>query len=336
MNPNPHILEPGFPLPLESQPVCSAQTVIWAERKSPVLSSSSLACLAHIPCVNLTSGCAHDCIYCYARGYRNFPGYNKIIIYKNMLEKLKSELIRKRNKPHAVYFSPSSDIFQPIPEVLELSHSILEFLLSKDIGIAFLTKGKIPDETLDLLINHANIVRAQVGIITHDDNVRKMFEPNAASIAIRLKQMAKMASGGIAVEGRVVPILPGITDTPDAIDRLCASISNSGIKRAAISALFLRPAITASLKQRILDKGILDDLFSFYKDGKRLAVHAGHSSVIPLSQMRREEIYNRFRQTVMKYGIDLSVCGCMNPDIGGRCNITGKWPKYGLQPGLLD
>jgi DNA repair photolyase len=301
--------------------------VICAERKSAVLSSSTLACLTHISGINLTSGCANDCVYCYARGYSIFPGENKVVIYKNILEKLKSELLRKRNKPHAVYFSPSSDIFQPIPEVLELSHSVLEFLLSKDIGIAFLTKGKIPDKTLNLLLNHADRVRAQVGIITHDDNIRSTFETNAANIDVRLRQMAKMAAGGIAVEARLVPILPGITDTPDSIDRLCAAISNAGIKHAAISTLFLRPAIAASLKQRISNKETLDGLLSFYKDGRRLAVHAEKSSVIPLPRQKREGIYARFRQIAEKYRIDLS---------GGTCNITGKWPEYGSRLSLFD
>jgi DNA repair photolyase len=309
--------------------------IIWAERKSPVLSSSSLGCLIDIPSVNLTSGCAHDCIYCYARGYSVYPGENKVVIYKNILEKLKKELLYKRNKPQAVYFSPSSDIFQPIPEVLELSHSILDFLLSKNIGIAFLTKGKIPDKTLNLLLNHADRVRAQMGIITHDDDIRMMFEPNAASIGTRLDQMARMAAGGIAVEARLIPILPHITDTPDSIERLCVTISDAGVKHASISALFLRPAIAASLKQHIAGKNILGDLLGFYRDTKRMAVHAEHSSVIPLPRQKREEIYDRFKQIAMRYRITLSICGCMNPDIGGVCNIAGKWPEHGLQPGLF-
>jgi len=43
--------------------------VIRAERKAAVLTPSSLACLTHVPTVNLTAGCAHECHYCYARGY---------------------------------------------------------------------------------------------------------------------------------------------------------------------------------------------------------------------------------------------------------------------------
>jgi len=310
--------------------------VIWADHKSAFLSSSSLACLTHIPSVNLTSGCAHECIYCYTRGYSIFPGENNIVIYKNVLERLKGELHHKRKKPQAIYFSPSSDIFQPVPEVLELSHSILEFLLSRGIGIAFLTKGYIPDKTLNLLLNNAESVRAQVGIITNDDFTRRIFEPNAASIDERLGLMAKMVAGGIPVEARLVPIIPGVTDTCDAIDRLCAAISSVGIKRAAISTLFLRPAIAASLKRHILNRDTLDTIFSFYKDRKRLAVYAEHSSIIPLPRQKRDEIYSNFKQSGRKHGIKMSICGCMNPDIGGTCNIAGKWPEPLSQPGLFD
>jgi len=55
--------------------------VILINRKSTILTSSALACLRHIPAVNLTSGCAHNCIYCYAAGYSNAPGKNKVVVY---------------------------------------------------------------------------------------------------------------------------------------------------------------------------------------------------------------------------------------------------------------
>jgi len=310
--------------------------VCWVERKSPVLSASSLSCLSHIPSVNLTSGCAHECVYCYARGYSVYPGENKVVIYKNTLEKLKSELPRKKNKPQAVYFSPSSDIFQPVPAVLELSHSILEYLLLSGIGVAFVTKGHIPDKTMGLLLNHAGKVRAQIGIITHDENIRWIFEPNTASVNQRLEQMKKMSLGGIAVEARIIPILPGITDIPECIDTLFQAIVKTGVTRASISTLFLRPAILGAIKRHIPDKDILGHLLDSYKDAGRLKVHAENSSVIPLPRLKREEIYSRFSEIANKYSIELSVCGCMNPDIGGTCNITGKWLVQNTQPDLFS
>ena len=96
-------------------------------------------------------------------------------MYENTLEKLKAELANKRTKPRAVFFSPSSDLFQPVPEVLRLGHRVLEFLFSEGIGVVFLTKGKIPDDTLSLLLDHTDNVRAEIGIITLDENVASMF-----------------------------------------------------------------------------------------------------------------------------------------------------------------
>ncbi|MHB8104753.1 MAG: radical SAM family protein, partial [Dehalococcoidales bacterium] len=241
----------------------------------------------------------------------------------------------KKSKPQAVYFSPSSDIFQPVPEVLELSHSVLEFLLTNGIGVAFLTKGCIPDKTMNLLLNHANRVRAQIGIITHDDNLRRIFEPNTASVDSRLGQMEMMITGSIAVEARIMPILPGITDKPDSISSLFQAIASTGVKRAAISTLFLRPTIVGSLKRNISDKVTLEKLLDIYAGERRLPVHAEHSSVTPLPRPKRQEIYTRFSQIARKYDINLSICGCMNPDIGGTCNIAGKWLTQDIQSSLF-
>jgi DNA repair photolyase len=310
-------------------------TIVRIERKSTVLSPSGLACLSHIPAVNLTAGCAHKCVYCYARGYSNYPGEDRIIIYKNTLEKLKNELFCKRERPAEVYFSPSSDIFQPIPEVLELGYSVLSHLLFNSIGVTFLTKGRIPEYTLKLLLNNADKVKAQIGIITPDDDIRKIYEPNAASIEVRLQQMKEMISGGISTEARLMPILPGITDDDNSLGRLFNAIARTGIKQTAISTLFIRPAIADSLLKRVPDRSTVRALLSLYKNMGRVAVHARNSSVIPLPRPVREKIYTNIRKIANKYDIAVSVCGCMNPDIGGSCNIAGKRSLQYAQPSLF-
>ena len=302
--------------------------VIEVDRKSAILTSSSIACLSHIPTINLTSGCAHGCLYCYTRGYSTYPGEGKMILYKNTLDKLRTELAHKRTKPPAVYFSPSSDLFQPVPAALELGYRVLEFLFSKNIGVAFLSKGVIPENTMELLLNHADKVRAQVGIITLDENIQRMFEPNAASLKARIEQMTKLIAGGIAVEARLDPILPGLTDTPDVLNSLFSTLAKAGVRRAAASVLFLRPSVVESLKRNLGNEKILQTLLSFYQDAKRLAIHAEHSSVIALPSARREEIYGRARSAAEKVGIELLICACKNPDLAhDTCNIGGTWPK---------
>ena len=315
-------------------------TLIKADRRSAVLTPSSIACLSRMPTVNLTSGCAHGCVYCYTRGYSSHPGENKVILYENTLEKLKNELARKRTKPQAVYFSPSSDFFQPIPEVLELGYRVLELLLSQDIGVAFLSKGHIPDKTVSLLLSHADKVRAQVGVITLDEDIQRMFEPNTAIPRVRIERIAKLVAGGIATEARLDPVLPGLTDSKDALLQLFSALAKVGVKRAAISALFLRHSVVESLKRNIRDREVLHRLLSFYEEARPMAIHAERSSVTALPRARREEIYTSISRVAEEHGIEPVICACKNPDLAhGTCNIGGTWPKYpksDAQPNLFD
>jgi DNA repair photolyase len=308
---------------------------LLAQRKSIVLTPSSLACLANIPSINLTSGCSHDCVYCYARGYSTYPGDGKVIIYTNTLEKVEKELAHKRTKPSNVYFSPSTDVFQPIPAVLELGYSIFEFLFSRNIGVSFLTKGRIPEKTMTLLLKNAPKVKAQIGIITPDDKIRKIFEPQTANIDTRLQQMAQLVAAGVEVEARIMPIIPGITDNIDDINQLFAAIINAGVYKVAISTLFLRPSIAVAFKQLIADKKLAQSVIQRYINQERISVNTKNSSIIPLLRVEREKTYLKIKEIADKYRVQISICGCMNPDIGGTCNIARVKTSQCAQPCLF-
>jgi DNA repair photolyase len=314
-------------------------TVIKAVRKSPVLTPSSLACLSVMPTINLTAGCLHDCTYCYIRGYSMFPGESKVIVYENTLEALRNELVRRPKKPRAIYFSPSSDLFQPAPEVLELTEAILKFLFSQGIGVAFLTKGCIPDHILRLLIDHAGLVRAQIGIIALDEGISQAFEPHAAAPRRRLEQMEALIAGSVPTEARFDPILPTLTDAPDCADRLFAALAQVGVKRAAAGVLFLRPAIVQSLRRNVAKREMLAPLLDAYRKREQMGIRANGSSVQTLPAEARREIFARMGETAAAHGIELSVCVCKNPDLArGSCNIAGTWPRRqprAVQPLLI-
>jgi hypothetical protein len=165
--------------------------VVLADRKAAVLAPSTIKCLRGMPTVNLTSGCAHGCLYCYARGYNMFPGEGRVVVYANTFEKLKAELPRKRKRPAAVYFSPSTDAFQPLPEVLDLGYRCMEHLLESGVGVAILTKGLIPERHMRLFEAHAALVQAQIDVATLDAEAQKAFEPGAAAPAARVAQAAR-------------------------------------------------------------------------------------------------------------------------------------------------
>jgi len=303
-------------------------TIILQERKSAVLTPSSLACLAAMPTINLTAGCAHGCVYCYTRGYRTYPGDEQVVLYSNTLEKLKTELARKRVWPQAVYFSPSSDVFQPVPEVLAMAYEVIAFLLSSGIGVAFLTKGKIPERHLELLAAHPKLVRAQVGLITVDESLLRTLEPHAPPPETRLAQIKALVDAGIATEVRLDPVVPGMTDGEESLTALLRAITAAGVKDIAVSTLFLRASLLSSAQSpeaRQLLQRMRRDLYCM---ATRLGIHAERSHVLALNLQTRERLYSKIRFHAEELGLKVHICGCKNPDISkGTCNIAGQWTK---------
>jgi len=53
---------------------------------------------------------------------------------------------------------------------------------------------------MELLLRHREDVRAQIGIITLNEDIRRVFEPNAARIEDRLRQIAALNARGIPTE----------------------------------------------------------------------------------------------------------------------------------------
>lgn len=313
-------------------------TVISAKRRSKVLTCSGIACLSVLPTINLTAGCLHDCNYCYIRGYRNYPGEGRIVLYEDTLERLQYELRPGKPKPRAVYFSPSSDLFQPAQEVLELTHAVLEFLLGQGIGVAFLTKGNIPVETLRLLSEHADLVQAQVGLITLDENMARAFEPHAAGPASRLDQIEALIAGGVRTAARMDPILPALTDDRQALDEYFVALGQAGVTRLAAGVLFLRPGILYWLKKNVPDD-MLAPLLEAYREEEKAVMRGAVYPIQNLSEERRREIFARLRQAAKERGIQLDICACKNSDVAtGSCNIAGTWPSRSggvAQPSLV-
>lgn len=296
------------------------------ERKSAMLSRSSLACLKSLPTMNLTVGCAHGCVYCYTQGYSIYPGASRVQYYHNAYERLADELPRKRKRPTAVYFSPSSDLFQPVPEVLEMGRKIIRLLFENDIGVAFLTKGQIPDEHMQLLLTRPELVRAQIGLITLDDYILKAFEPNAPSAAIRLKQAKELVQGGIATQIRLDPMLPGLTDGEKELNKLCKAIADAGVTRIAASVLFTRPRLAGILRRTLKDSDLLQKLLANYTQTTQIGIHAENSTVHAMPVKKRQAIYDRLQRIATPHGLTVHLCGCKNPDLTSEtCHISGVW-----------
>jgi DNA repair photolyase len=292
-------------------------------RQTPFLSPSGLRCLANLPTVNITAGCAHNCIYCYTKGYSVYPGEATIEIYEDMAERIADEIKRKRKKPAAVYFCPSSDPFQPIPQIRQIIFDVMKTILENGVGVQFVTKGKMPDEIFGLFEKYHSQIAGQIGLTAIDDKILSIIEPAAAHAQERLNQLKLLIKMGVKMSVRCDPMIHDFTDSNEQLDSLFSAVAQTGCKEAAVSFLFLRPTIISNIKRSIADMGLLDKILKPFSKGVNLQIGLKNSmgKMLPL-EIRKSSI-ERIKQIANDYGIIIHICGCKNSDITNEsCNIT--------------
>ena len=297
--------------------------LITKNRISNVLTPSQLRCLSKIPTINITAGCFHNCIYCYTKGYSQYPGDGKVTLFDNIADKLKQELSRKIKKPQAVYFCPSCDPFQPVFEILDQTYKTMAILLEAGIGVQFLTKAIVPANFVKLFAEHNNLVSGQIGLTTVDDNIRKIFEPKTASVSERQATMKNLVEIGVTTGARADPLIYGIMDSDKALSDLFSAIAGTGVRDVAVNYLFLRPAIKESIKKNVTNKELLSKLLNPYQNGVKLPIGLKNSFGTALPGEIRKKQFVRVKNIASNFGVSIHICGCKNSDITPEsCNIT--------------
>ncbi len=291
--------------------------VITHERKPPILTPSSLPCLHNVATINITEGCALGCKYCYIQGYSHYPGAERVILYANTPEVVARELERKRKKPRRVYFSPSSDAFQYLPQVQDVSLRTMAVLLDAGIEVAFLTKGFITQRFLELFARHADRVFAQLGLTTLDRGLWRRFEPRTAPPELRIKSTQALARLGIYTTVRLDPLIPNLTDTDDNLLPLLRALAQAGIRDAAASYLFLRPRFDHRVQTLIgAAAGATGWSYQEFADG------SGGGMMIPPAE--RAKRLTRLEALGNSFGVRIRPCRCKNPTLTEEsCGIVG-------------
>lgn len=297
-------------------------------RKTRFLTPSGLRCLSGLPTVNISAGCAHGCVYCYTKGYSIYPGADVIELYEDLPGRIAEEIFRKRKKPAAVYFCPSCDPFQPVEQGQRTSYEVMKVLLQQGIGVQFVTKGIISKAALDLFEKHPNLVFGQIGITSVDDKVRQIFEPDTATVDEKLSQLKRLVKIGVKMCVRCDPLIHSLTDDDKSLELLFGAVAQTGCRQAAVSYLFLRPAIAKSLRDNIKDTQILFIILEPYRYGVHLPVGMKSSQGIMLPIDIRKSRFKRIITIAGAHGINARICGCKNSDITDEtCNITRQWPE---------
>jgi DNA repair photolyase len=291
-------------------------------RKGRILTRSDFGCLRGIPTLNVTSGCAFLCTYCYARGYSQAPQKGEVHLYVNLPGLLREELSRKRVFPDWVILNTSSDCFQPHPDILKVTYELIQTLLEHKIGISFLTKGVIPRRFFDLFRRAPDKILAQIGIVSLSERYWKAYEPGAPSPEERLQNIQKLREIGILPGIRIDPIIPFVTDTEAEIFRLLGQLKENRIERVTLSYLHLRPAIREQLMKELspLHQELIDSCFRA-QEWKAIG-SSTRTKLLP--KPIREKGYHRIRKIAEAFGIAALICQCKNPDMEGDLCGSGR------------
>jgi DNA repair photolyase len=126
-----------------------------------------------------------------------------------------------RAKRGVVYISSITDAYQPVEKRYELTRKSLELLLRRQFPVNIQTKSNLVLRDLDIITKFDDI-EIGVTVTTHDEKVRKLFEPGAPSIASRISTLKRLRKEGVQTYAFIAPILP--LDPRRLVDSLAQAV----------------------------------------------------------------------------------------------------------------
>ncbi|HEX4932133.1 MAG TPA: radical SAM protein, partial [Gemmatimonadaceae bacterium] len=105
-----------------------------------------------------------------------------------------------------------------------------------------ITKSPLITRDIDLLSRIAQRSRLTIhlSLITLDRDLARRIEPRAPTPEARLRALRRLHDAGIDVGINIMPVLPGITDRPDALEALVRQVAADGASHINACALRLR------------------------------------------------------------------------------------------------
>jgi DNA repair photolyase len=230
--------------------------------------------------INPYVGCAFGCAYCYARYAHRWvldraattnPDHDdlqaardtlspwlaferRIFVKQNAAEVLRNVLRHGSEKHMAllkgdtIVIGTATDPFQPAERRFRITRSVLEVLAEHPgLSICIITKSPLITRDIDLLkrIDRQSSLSIHLSLISTDRELARKLEPRAPTPEARLRALARLRDADLETGINVMPVLPAITDQPDALERLVKAVAERGASYVNACALRLRSSARA-------------------------------------------------------------------------------------------
>jgi len=217
-------------------------------------------------CVNPYVGCSHGCRYCYATFMKRYSGHTEawgsfVDVKINAPEILQKQL--KKARRGRVMISSVTDAYQPIESKYKLTRQCLEILLQYQFPVDILTKSPLVLRDTDLIKKFKDI-EVGITITTHDEDISRVFEPNAPSILARMRALKTLHDNRIKTYAFIGPVLPM---NPESLSKkINPHVDSIIIDRMNYTSKTLKIYQRLNLS-KWLEKGFIDDIIQRLKNG---------------------------------------------------------------------
>ena len=202
--------------------------------------------------INPYRGCEFGCKYCYARYTHEFMEMRdgrdferKIYAKAAAPELLRAELRVAKDAGLPIALGTATDPYQPAEKQFQITRRLLEvFAEFEGLEFSITTKSVLILGDLDLLrvVSRRHRFSVHMTVTTLSERLARLLEPKAPPPARRLEAVKALAEAGIRVGVNAMPILPGLNDSPAALDALARAAAGAGATFLYGNVLFLMPS----------------------------------------------------------------------------------------------
>ncbi len=189
---------------------------------------------------------------CFARPTHEYLDFNagrdfekEIIVKVNVPEVLRAELARPSWGRHHIAMGTNTDPYQWVEGRYKLMRGIWEAMRDFSNPCSILTKSPLLLRDADLLceIAERTQVSACFSVPTLDEKVWRETEPHTPNPLKRLEAVAELNRLGIPTGILIAPLMPGINDAPEQVERIVALATEAGAVHIGGITLWLRGSV---------------------------------------------------------------------------------------------
>jgi DNA repair photolyase len=217
--------------------------------------------------INPYVGCAFGCAYCYARYAHRYAAERLsasfvtsdaareqladlppwLAFERRVFVKREAGTVLRRELKlrETVVIGTATDPYQPAERRFRVTRGVLEALAEQQgLSVTIITKSPLVTRDVDVLLRIAvrSRLSVHVSLITVDRELARRLEPRAPTPEARLRAIGRLRAHGIEVGVNVMPVLPGITDSPRLLESLVRSVSEANASYLGACALRLQSA----------------------------------------------------------------------------------------------